>query len=66
MRLDVETNPLVDALDRGRGPADSRPPEACHVVVDRDGAVARVAELASFAVRAGPAEPRLGVFEDVE
>jgi hypothetical protein len=65
-RAHTRTNALVDALDRTRRAPDSHLPEACHVVVQRDRAVAGVDELAAFAVGTGPAKPCLGVFEHVE
>jgi hypothetical protein len=66
LRLDVEADAFVDAFDRAGRSTNSRLPEACYVVVQRDGAVAGIDELAAFAVGAGPSQPRLGVFEHVE
>jgi hypothetical protein len=62
----VETDAFVDAFDGAGRSTNSRLPEECHVVVQRDGAVAEIDELAAFAVGAGPPQPRLGVFERVE
>jgi len=62
----VEADAFVDAFDRAGRTANSRLPEACYVVVQRDGAVAGIDELAAFAVGASRSQPRFGVFEHVE
>lgn len=62
----MEADAFVDAFDGAGRSTNSRLPEACHIVVQCDGAVAGIDELAAFAVGAGPAQPRFGVFERVE
>ncbi|SHN22316.1 hypothetical protein SAMN05216268_12514 [Streptomyces yunnanensis] len=63
---DVPPYPLLDPLDRGRVTAPGGPPVCRDVVLQGDGPIAGIDELASACVGVGLGEPGLGVVECVE
>ena len=66
VRDDVPTDPLLDALESGRVAALGGPPVGRDVVLEGDGSVAWIDELASAGVGLGLGEPGLGILECVE
>ncbi|WP_238782732.1 hypothetical protein [Streptomyces monomycini] len=63
---DVSAYPLLDPFDRGRITALGGPPVGGDVVLERDGPIAWIDELASSCVGLGLGEPGLGVLEGIE
>lgn len=66
VRDDVPTDPLLDAFESGRVAALGGPPVGRDVVLEGDGSVARINELAPAGVGPGLGEPGLGILECVE
>lgn len=66
VRNDVPTHSLLDAFEGGRIAALGGPPVGGDVVLEGDGSVAWVDELASASVGLSLGEPGLGVVECVE